>query len=553
MSVSAEDNAPNLEPGGTRWQDAVAGLSIAGLLLPEAVAYSSIANLPPQDGVIALFAGLICYGLFGASRFAIVSATSSSSAVLAAATLSVSAGDSELRIVLAAGLVIITGLFFLMAGLARLGNITDFIAKPVLRGFAFGLAIVIILKQCGSIVGVHSSQNDVVSLGASLFSQFDAWNRTSLAVGVAALGLLFVFARFRRLPGGLIVIALGIAAAQWLNLSSHGVHTVGTIYLQFAQPTLPALSRTHWLRLGELGFAVAMILYSESYGSIRSFAIKHGDPVSPNRDLLALGAANLISGLFHGLPIGAGYSGTSANEAAGARTRLAGGIAALVILLIVLTVLPTIASTPEPVIAAIVIHAVSHTLNPAIFRPYFGWRRDRLVVLAAVVAVLLLGVLDGLLAGIGISLMLMMRRFSESRVSVLGRLGESHNFVDMAVHPDAKPVEGIIILRPDEQLFFANVERILNQARQTIAAQTSVHTVIISLEETPDLDSSSVEALSEFFGTIRKEGRRLILTRLKAPVRELLSRLVAPGSDSPFFSDLSVDDAVRMALDVHLN
>jgi MFS superfamily sulfate permease-like transporter len=211
-------------------------------------------------------------------------------------------------------------------------------------------------------------------------------------------------------------------------------------------------------------------------------------------------------------------------------------------------VLPTIASTPEPVIAAIVIHAVSHTLNPVIFRPYFVWRRDRLVVLAAVIAVLLLGVLDGLLAGIGISLMLMMRRFSESRVSVLGRLGESHNFVDMLTHPDARPIEGIIIVRPDEQLFFANVERILNQARQSIAAKPSIHTVIVSLEETPDLDSSSAEALRDFFGTIGKEGKRLILARLKRPVHELLSQLVPPGLDSPVFSDLSVDDAVRMAV-----
>jgi MFS superfamily sulfate permease-like transporter len=536
-------------PGGTRWLDAIAGLSIAGLLLPEAVAYSSIANLPPQTGIIALFAGLLCYALLGSSRFAIVSATSSSAAVLAAATASIAGTDYGLRLILAGGLVIVTGVLFVLAALARLGNVTDFIAKPVLRGFAFGLAIVIILKQIASIVGVHPEHRDMPGYIGDLFGQLTDWNHVGIAVGAIALSLLFVFARFRRLPGGLIVIGLGIVAERWFDLSSYGVHLVGAIHLQLNAPTLPGLTRAEWLRLSELGFAMAMIVYSESYGSIRSFALKHGDTVSPNRDLLALGASNLVSGLLHGLPVGAGFSATSANEAAGASTRLAGGISALVVFIIVLTVLPAIALTPEPVLAAIVIHAVSHTLNPAIFRPYFKWRRDRLVVLAALVGVLVLGVLDGLLFAIATSLMMMLRQFSESTVSVLGRLGESHNFVDMKVHTDATPIAGVIILRPDEPLFFANAERVLNLMRQTIAdAGSSVQTVIVSLEETPDLDSTSLEALRDFFASPVLSTRHLLLVRLKHPVHEILNQLVPPSPTAPVFSGLSVDDAVQMAL-----
>jgi MFS superfamily sulfate permease-like transporter len=533
---------------GTFWQDGIAGLSIAGLLLPEAVAYSSIANLPPQAGIIALFAGLVCYGLLGTSHFAIVTAPSSSSAVLAAVTASIAGGDNGLRLMLASGLVIITGLLFLLAGLARIGNITDFIAKPVLRGFAFGLSVIIALKQFANMVGVNSSQSDILGLVSALSSQIANWNQAGIAVGAVAFGLLFMFARFQHFPGGLIVIGIGVATGHWLDLPSYGVSTVGTFNLQISAPTLPALSEAEWLRLGELGFGMVMILYSESYGSIRNFAMKHGDTVSPNRDLLALGVSNLVSGLFHGSPVGAGYSGTSANEAAGADTRRAGGFAALAVLVIVLTVLPGIALTPEPVLAAIVIHAVSHALNPAIFRPYLVWRRDRLVVLAAVAGVLFLGVLHGLLIAILISLVMMLRQFAESNISVLGRLGESHNFVDMAVHPEAKPVEGIIILRPDEQIFFANVDRILTQIRQTIiAAGPSIHTVIVSLEETPDLDSSSLEALIDFFGSIVNEGRRYLLARLKHPVHEILKQAVPPSSAAPLFSGLSVDDAVQIA------
>lgn len=531
--------------------DLIAGLSIAGLLLPEAVAYSSIANLPPQTGVIALFAGLLCYGLLGSSRFAIVSATSSSAAVLAAATASMANGDNGLRMTLAIGLVMITGLFFLLAGLAHMGSVTDFIAKPVLRGFTFGLAIVIILKQFSGVVGTHSEHSDMTRFIPEMVAQIGHWNWISAAVMAIALVLLYLFARLRHVPGALLVIVLGVGAEQWLNLTQRGVGLVGGIHLQLATPTLPILARADWLRLGELGFAMGMILYAESYGSIRSFAIKHGDPVAPNRDLLALGASNLLSGLFHGMPVGAGYSATSANEAAGATSRLSGWVAALAMLAIVLTLLPAIALTPQPVLAAIVIHAVGHTLNPAVFRPYFRWRRDRLVVVASVIAVLLLGVLDGLLASIAISLLMMLRQFSQSTISVLGQLGHGHDFVNIRTHPEAQPVSGVVILRPNEPLFFANAERILGQARQNIVAAgeaAPVHTVILSLEESPDLDSSSLEGLHDFFEFVSDRGLRLLLARLKDPVYDIMRRAVAPGFPLESLSALSVAEAVHLAL-----
>ena len=533
----------------TRMPDVVAGLSIAGLLLPEAVAYSGIASLPPQAGIIALFAGLICYGVLGSSRFAIASATSSSAAVLGAATLSMAGTDAALRLTLASGLVLMSGAYFVIAAAARLGSVTDFISKPVLRGFALGLAVVIILKQCASILGVRASHNDLVRLLLDLFGQFSQWNWTGVATGLAALVMLYALGRIRYLPAGLIVIAGGIAATYFLDLPRFGVAVVGPIQLQLHTPRLPELSRADWLRLGELGFALVMVLYSESYGSIRSFAIKHGDAVAPNRDLLALGAANTASGLFLGMPIGAGYSGTSANEAAGACSQLSGGIAAVVMLCVVLTLLPAIALTPEPVLAAIVIHAVRHALNPRVFRPYFVWHRDRLVAIGSVVFVLWLGVLDGLLAAIAISLTMLLRRLSGSTIAVLGRLGEGHDFVNVALHPDARQIAGLLILRPDEPLFFANADRILAQARlKILAAGAAVNPVVVSLEESFDLDSSSLESLQEFFDWCAAKGKRLVLARLKEPVQELLGTAISPGPAAPVLTRLSVDDAVALAV-----
>lgn len=403
--------------------------------------------------MIALFAGLVCYGVFGTSRFATVSATSSSAAVLAAASATVASGDNALRLTVAVAMVLLTGLFFILAGSAKIGNVSDFIAKPVLRGFAFGLAIVIILKQLANVVGVHPARGDMIRFAADLIRQERSWNWPALGVAGGALVLLFLLARVPRLPGGLLVIACSVGAGEWLPLSQYGIGLVGTIRLELAAPTVPLLSYAQGLRVGELSLAMMMILYAESYSSIRSFAMKHGDSVAANRDLLAIGIGNLVSGLFHGMPSGAGYSATSANEAAGALSRWAGCCAATALLGIVMTMLPAIALTPEPVLAAIVIHAVSHTLHPAVFRPAFALHRDRLVVVAAVVAVLVFGILDGLLAAIAVSLVMLLRRISESSVTVLARLGNGHDFVSKLAHPQAAPVPGILILRPDTGLF----------------------------------------------------------------------------------------------------
>ena len=533
------------------WSDIIAGLSLAGLLLPEAVAYSSIANLPPQAGILALFAGLICYGLLGSSRFAIVAATSSSAAVLASASASMANGDAAVRILVAMGMVIMTGVFFLFAGMAKLGSICDFIARPVLRGFAFGLAAVIIIRQFAHVAGMQAQHTDMLRFLYELLSQMQAWNWLSLAVGLVALLLLFGLARIPYMPAGLVVLALGIAAGQWLGLAQQGVPVVGYIDLQLQAPTLPELRYVQWLRIGELSIAMLMILYAESYSSIRNFALRHGDSISPNRDLLALGAANLLSGLFQGLPVGAGFSATAANENNGAQSKWAGWAAAAVLLLIVLTLLPIIALTPEPVLAAIVIHAVSHSLRPSAFYSYFKLHRDRFVALGAVVAVLLLGVLDGLLVAIGFSLLMLLRRLAEADVAVLGRLNGGHDFVSLVNYPEAKVIPGVLILRPEMALFFGNAERCMAMAKQ-YAAASDAKVVVMSLEESPDLDSSSIEALSDLCAALYLQKKHLMLARLKFASRVVLERAEIPHLHIGNFSELSVDDVVIMAREVYV-
>lgn len=533
--------------------DLLAGLAVAGLLVPEAVAYSSIAGLPPQYGVIALLAGLTCYGLVGRSRFAIVSATSSSAAVLAAATASLAPGDASLKLALASGMVLLTGLFFLLAGLARMGSISAFIGKPVLRGFTFGLTLIIIARQLPNILGVQPQHDGILRGSFDLLAQFSRWNPVCVGMGLGALALLFVLKPYRRIPAPLLVIVLGIAAQATWGLDPHGVTLVGNIDLQLRAPSVPALSRSEWLRVGELAFAMLFVLYAESYASLRSFALKHGDSVAADRELIALGLSNLASGLFAGMPVGAGYSATAANEAAGARSRLAAWAAALVVLAAVLTLLPWMALTPMPVLAAIVVYAVSHTLDPAALRVYFHWRRDRLVVLFAIAAVLLLGILPGLLAAVGASLLMTLRGLSRHKVSVLGRLGQGHDFVDIRAHPEAQPVPGLLIMRPETPLFFANAEQILaivQQRIETLASKAAgtPQVLILSLEDSPDLDGSSIEALLELARFTRERGIELLLARLHEPARAVLARAGNHCLPAAALTNWSVDDAVSRAL-----
>ena len=521
--------------------DLLAGLSIAGLLLPEAVAYSSIAGLPPQAGVIALLAGLICYGVIGRSRFAIVSATSSSAAVLAAASVAMSGGEPSLRVAFAVLLVLLTGACFLLAGAARLGSLSNLIAKPVLRGYSFGLACVIAVKQWPNLVGLATHQSGLIALIGELLARVREWHGVSLGCGLIALVLLFLLERWRRLPGTLLVIVLGIACSGWL--ATRGVALTGVIRmtLDASLPTLP--DRAQWLPDLELAAALMLILYAESYSSIRTFALKHGDPVAANRDLVALGVANMVSGLFHGMPVGAGYSASSANAAAGAQSRLAGISAAVTVLVLVLTCLPWIERIPVPVLAAIVIHAVSKSMRPEVFAPYLKWRRDRLVALAAVLAVITLGVLNGLLAAIGFSLAMLLRTLSTPRLSELGRLGASHDFVDRARQPNALAQAGILILRPEEPLFFANAEPMMALARQRIASVDAVTLVILSLEESPDLDSSALEALVDFSDWLQARHIELRVARLKDAVRQLLLLAALPQLPLTALNYWSVEDA----------
>jgi MFS superfamily sulfate permease-like transporter len=521
--------------------DLIAGLSVAGLMLPEAVAYAQIAGLPPQRAIFAGIAGCLGYAIFGRSRFAILSPTSSSATILAA-TLASMPGTIAARAVFATVLVGLIGMLFLLAAVLRLGAFTGFISRPVLRGFAFGLAITIIIRQLPILVGTPIHEPNIFRLGIALVASVPHWRLASVGIGCLALAALLLIRRYPVVPGAFLVLAAGVAASWFFDLPQHGVAIVGAIDTALPRPRWPLLDRAQFTLLLQFTLPLGMILFAESWGTIRALALRHGDRVDATRELGALGVANLASALVQGMPVGAGFSAGAASEAAGAATRATGVIAAVGLAMLIAFGTPLIAWLPQPVLAAAVIAALAHALDPAPLVRLWRLGRDHYIALAAAIGVLVLGVLNGMLVAIALSLAALIHRLATPRVVRLGRLGDSRDYVDVARHADAIAPSDLAIWRPTEPLFFANAERMLAFVAKNAIGDPAARRLIISLEESFDLDSTALDALIEFDGLMRANHISVQLARVHDRVRDLL--LAVEETDLPSRSSYSVDDAV---------
>ncbi len=528
-------------------RDAVTGLSVAGLMLPEGVAYAGIAGLAPGRALAAGIAGGLAYAVFGRSRFAVISPTSSSAAILAAAIGGTMAGvDPAQRDMLATALVGMVGVLFLLLAAFRLGALSGFVSRPVLRGFAFGLAITIIIKQLPKLLGITLAGGPIGAVLRQIADAAPRWNLPSVALGLVALILLMTARRVPQVPGALLVIAGGIALSAGLDLHQWGIALAGSVSLAVPSLALPPLALVP--RLAQLAAPIALIVFAESWGTMRTLALKNGDTLDANRELGAIGIANLAAALAQGMPVGAGFSAGSANAAAGATSRLAAVFAALALLGLALFAGRWIALIPEPVLAAVVIAALSHALSPAPIVRLFRIERDPWIAVTAAVGVLALGVLNGMLAAIALSLAQLLYRLAHPSISELGRVGDSadggHDFVDIARHSDATVLPGIGIYRPNAPLFFANAEAAFRLI--TIRAQANgTARLVVSLEESTDLDSTALDALGEFAQSLAQGGTALVLARVHDRVRDLLA--AAGYADLAKSATYSVADAAEVS------
>jgi len=507
--------------------DIVAGIALAGLLVPEGMAYAGIAGVPPEAGLYSAAMGLFVYALFGSSRQLAVSPTSGSAAMLAAFVGPLAMGSADRYLALASGTAIAAGILLLIAGFFKLGFVSEFISKPVLKGFVFGLAITIIVKQAPKLLGIERGAGNVFSQAGHILTELKHTNSWTLAVGLCALAGTFLISKYLpRIPSALVVLVLGILAVGYFGLDRRGVEVVGTIRGGMPTFRIPPVEADDLRDLFAGALGIVLIVYAEALAAARTFASKFGYDISPNQELAAIGVSNVASGLAQGFIVGGGMSGTAANASGGARTQLASLVSSLGVVLTLLFLMPLFHDLPEAVLGAIVIHAVWHLADVNELRRFVRLKTGSIwAALTAMAGVLVLGVLKGLILAVCLTLVTLMKKISSPEVEVLGRLPGSDAFVNRANYADAEPVPGLLILRPSTTLFFANANRVHSLLRELLTrAAQPVRDLVLVLEASSEVDLTTLDMLREMKSELEQSGVQLSFVRLSEPVHELFAR-----------------------------
>lgn len=531
--------------------DLIGGLVSWAVMVPISIAYAALAGMPPEAGLVTAFAALAAYAVFGTSRDLKVT-TSSSVAVMAAAVVApvVVGRGPEAYVALMAALALMVGAALLVAGLLRLGFLSQFLAKPVVTGFVVGLAITIVIGQLPKLFGVPGGGDNPFEELGNLVAQLPDANGWTVAVGVTALLIMGGLRRVApAIPGALVVLVLGIVATPLLGLEEHGVSTVGEVPTTVPLPDLPSVNVSDLSRIAFGAAGIVFLALAESIGAARSLATRGGYAIDPDQELVALGGSNLAAGLFGGFPVDASLSQSATARAAGARTQLSSLVTSGLILLTALFLAPLFQNLPDAVLAAIVMVSALSLIDVRELRRYHVWRpRDFYLALTALIGVITTSPLTGIAIAAVLSLLAILYQASRPYLAVLGRLpGEPPAFGDLARHPHARALPGTLVLRPDVALHFVNASVAKDEVARAIAgADPTPRVVILDLSASTDLDVAATDALVELLADLHARGIELRLAHARAGVRDRMRRtgfLAELGEDHVFMSTQQALDA----------
>lgn len=501
--------------------DVVAGLTAAAVVLPKAMAYATVAGLPVSVGLYTAFVPMIVYALLGTSRVLSVSSTTTL-AILVAAQLGtvVPDGDPGRLITATATLTALTGLLLIGASLLRLGFVANFISAPVLTGFKAGIGLVIILDQIPKILGVHLSKEGFFRDALSLLGHVQDASAGTLAVGLTALILLLVLERiWPHSPAPLAIVGGGIAASALFGLSALGVDTVGHIPQALPSLTLPDLSLAMQLLPGAAG--IALMSFTETIAVGRAFS-KPGEPrIRANRELVATGAANVAGAFFGAMAAGGGMSQTSVVRSVGGQTQKASLVTAATAAATMLVLAPILGLLPQAVLAAIVI---VYSMGLIQAGEFVAIRRVRTLefrwALAAFLGVLVFGTLQGIVIAILLSFFGLAMQASNPRVHVLGRMRGQDLLRPLSpAHPDDETFPGLLLLRPEGRLFFANAQQVGDRL-SVLVEESSPRVLVLDLSRVFDIEYSALQAMSEGVSRLRDDGVEVWLAGLNPDVLE---------------------------------
>ncbi len=545
---------PSYESGWLR-ADVIAGLTLWGILVPEAIAYAAMAGAPLEAGLYTLLGSLFVYAILGTTRQAVSAPTSGSSIMIAAVLAPFLVTNTEELAKLLVLLVLVVGIILLLCGLLRLGFVTAFISHSVMTGFIFGLAIHIAVNQAPKLFGLPRGQGETVYQLWHLIGQLGGTNWVTFTIGVGALALLYgLEARDPRAPGPLMIMVGGILLVSVFRLSDeYGVRIVGAMQTGLPALSLPKVNLDDVLDLLPGAFAIVLFLVSETLGVGHTLGRQYGYDIDPNQELIALGVANVTSACLGGLVSGCSMSSTAVNDRAGAKSQVSSLAATGMVLITLVALMPLFHNLPEAVLGAIVIHAVARMMKVNELKRFYQFHVDEFAqAMLALLGVIIVGILPGLAIAVVLSLLRFIWGASHLSVSRLRPVpGREHTYGNIERPAEGSPIQGLEILRLNGPLFFANALRFRNEVRSVLSGSNPLKAILINLHANFGIDLSSTDMLLGLVAEAKKMNTEILFAELQDPVRQTFRRcglLDRVGEDRLFST---VDDGVQDYLRRH--
>ena len=532
--------------------DLSAGLTVGVMLIPQGMAYALIAGLPPIYGLYASLVPLVVYALFGTSRQLAVGPVAMVSLLVAAAVAPIADGNAELYVGLALLLSLMVGVLQFGLGVARFGFLVNFLSHPVLSGFTSAAAFIIGLSQLKHLLGIDLPRSNYVhEILWAAGSRLGDVHGLTLLLG---LGSILVLVGLRRwvpaIPGALVAVGATTVAVWALSLAEQGVAIVGSVPSGLPSPSLPPLDWGYARQLAPSALAIGLVGFMESIAVAKVYASRHRYAVDANQELIGLGLANVAGAFFSAYPTTGGFSRTAVNDEAGARTNLAAIFSAGIIALTLLFLTPLFYYLPKAVLAAIIMVAVAGLVDWEEAR--YLWRVDRRdfgLMALTFVATLTLGIEQGILVGVIVSLIVVIYESSTPHTALMGRLPDTETYRNLRRNPDAMTRSHIVVVRMDANLYFANVSTFQDLILDLDVNDPALQAIVVDMYPVNQIDSTATHTLQEIIETCRRNGVRLYLAGVKGPVKDVLDAagLTEGLGEDRFF--LEVHDAVEAAED----
>jgi SulP family sulfate permease len=507
--------------------DLFAGLTVGVILIPQGIAYAIIAGLPPIYGLYTAMIPQVVYTILGTSRQLSVGPAAMDSLIVASGIGLLASIGSEHFIALAVLLAFMVGFFQFIFGIFRLGFLVNFLSKPVISGFTSGSAIIIGMNQIGNLLGMKVDRsNQMQSLFTEIIDKLADIHWASALTGLVAIILILGIKKINeKIPGSLVVVVLGILSAYLFKLDLKGVTILGDIPQGLPEFVIPTFDMAFMEELSGLALTLGLIGFMEAISIAKSIEVKHNSyRVEPNKELVALGFSNMIGSFFQTYPATGGFARTAVNDQSGAKTPLSSLIAALVIALSLLFLTPAFSFLPKSILAAIIIVAAYGLLDFSLPKNLLIYNiRDLIILNSTLLMTLFVGIKEGILFGIVLSLIMLIYKSTKPHIAVLGQVPGTHFYRNIKRFDDVIVQEKVLIVRFDAQLYFANTQYFKDKLKEFASEKGSaLELLIIDGESLNALDSSAIYALDEIHDYFTSRGITIVFTGLKGPVRDAM-------------------------------